>query len=140
MPNSLWPPELQRARLLCPSVSPGICSNSCPLSLYYHPTISSSVAPFSFCLQSFPASWSFLMSQIFSSGGQSIGVSASVFPMNIQDWFSLRLTGLIPSLSKGLSRVFSSTTIRKCQFFGSQTSLWSSYHIHTWLPKNHSFD
>ena len=100
-----------------------------------HPTISSSVIPFSSCLQSFPASGSFPMSQFFASGGQSIGAlaSASVLPMNIQDWFPLGLTGWISLLSKGLSRVFSNTTIQKHQFFGTQLSLWSNSHIHTWL-------
>ena len=93
------------------------------------------VIPFSSCLQSFPASGSFLMSQLFASGGQSIAVSASasVLPMNTQDWFPLRWTGWIPLLSKGLSRVFSNTTVQKHQFFGAQFSLWSSSHIHTWL-------
>ena len=104
-------------------------------SRWCHPTISSSVVPFSFCLQSFPASGSFSMSQFFASGGPSIGVSAStaVLPMNIQDWFPLGLTGLISLQSKGLSRVVSNTTVQKHQFFGSQLSLWSSSHIHTWL-------
>ena len=108
----LWPHGLHHARLPCPSPSPGICSNSCPLSQWCHPTISSSVIPFS-CLQSFPISGSFLMSWLFISGGQSIGVSASalVFPMNIQGWFSLGLIGLISLQSKGLSRVFSSPTV-----------------------------
>ena len=106
--NSLWPHELQHARLPCPSPTPGACSNSCPSSRWCHPTISSSVVPFPSCLQSFPASGSFLMSQFFTSGGQSIGISASasVLPMNIQDWFALGLTGWISLLSKGLSRVF----------------------------------
>ena len=96
MSNSLWPHGgLQHTRVPCPLPSPRACSNSCPLSLWYHPTISSSVVPFSSCLQSFPASGSFLMSRLFTSGGQSIGASASVLPMNIQDWFPLGLTGLI---------------------------------------------
>ena len=111
MSNSLWSPGLQHARLPCISPSPGACSNSCPLSRWCHPTISSSIILFSH-LQSFPASWSFLMSQFFVAGGQSTGVSvsASVFPMNIQDWFPLGLTGLISLQSKGLSRVFFNTT------------------------------
>ena len=112
--NSLWPHGLQHARLPCPSLTPRVYSNSCPLSMWWHPIISSSVICFSSHLQSFPASVSFPMSQFFSSGGQSIGVSASasVLPMNIQDWFSLGLTGLILQ-SKGLSRVFSNTTVQK---------------------------
>ena len=95
MSNSLWSHGLQHARLPCPSPSPGACSNSCPLNQWYHPTISSSVIPFSSWPQSFPASGSFPMSQLFTSGGQSIGASTSVLPMNIQDWFPLGLTGLI---------------------------------------------
>ena len=132
---TLRPHELQHARLPCPSPSPWACSNSCPLSRWCHPTISSSVFPFSSHLQSFPASRSFLMSQPFTSGAQSIGASASasVLPMNIQDWFPLELTGLISLQFKGLSRVFSSTTVQKHQFFGAQLSLWSNSHIHTWL-------
>ena len=126
---------LQHTRLPCPSPSPGACSDSCPLSQWYHPTISSSVVPFSSHLQAFPASGSFPMSQFFASGGQSIGVSASasVLPMNIRDWFPLGLTDWISLLSKGLSRVFSSTTVPKHQFFSTQPSLWSNSHIHTWL-------
>ena len=110
-------------------------AHSCPSSRWCHPTISSSVVPFSSCLQSLPALGSFQMSQFFASGGQSIGasVSASVFPMNIQDWFPLRWTGLISLQSKGLSRVFSNITVQKHQFFGVQLSLWSNSHIHTWL-------
>ena len=124
---------LQHARLPCPSPSPGACSNSCSLSQWCHPNISSSVVPFSSCFQSFPASGYFQMSQFFSSGGQSIGVSASasVLPVNIQDWFLLVLTGLISLQSTGLSRVFSNTTIQKHQFFNTQPSLWSNSHIHT---------
>ena len=134
MSNPLWHHGLQHARLPCPSPSPRACSNSCPLSRWCHPTILSSVSSFSSCLQSFPASGSFLMSWLFTSGGQSIGVSASAseFPMNIQDWFPLGLTGLIFQ-SKGLSRVFSNSTTQKRQFFGVQPSLWSNPHIHTWL-------
>ena len=115
--DSLWPHGLLHARLPCPSSTTRACSDSCPLSQWCHPTISSSVVPFS-CLQSFPASSvSFPMSWLFASSGQSIGVSALVFPINIQGWFSLGLTGLISLLSKGLSRVFSSTTDWKHQFF-----------------------
>ena len=130
--SSLQPYGLQQARLPCPSSSPRACSNSCPLSCWCHPTISSSVVPFS-CLQSFPASGSFPVSQLFTSGGQSIGDSASVLPMNIQHCFPLGLTGVISLQSKGLSRVFSNTTVQKHQFFGAQPSLWSSSHIDTWL-------
>ena len=133
--DSLWPQVLQHTRLPCPSPTPRAFSNSCPLIGWCHPTISSSVIPFSSCLQSFPASGSFSMSQFFASGGQSIGVSAStsVLPMNIQDWFPLGLTDLISLQSKGLSRVFSNTTVQKHQFFSAQSSLWSNSHIHTWL-------
>ena len=108
--------------LPCPSPTPGACSNSCPLSQWCHPIISSSVIPFSSCLQSSPASGSFPVNQFFASGGQSIGVSASasILPMNIQDWFPLGLTGWISLQSKGLSRVFSNPTVRKHQFFGVQ--------------------
>ena len=118
----------------CPSLSPRVYSNSCPLSRWCHPVISSSVIPFS-CLQSFPVSGSFQMSQFFAWGGQSIGVSAStsVLPMNTQDWFPLGWTGWISLLSKGLSRVFSNTTLQKHKFFGAQLSLYSNSHIHTWL-------
>ena len=126
--DSLWPHGLQHARLPCPSPAPGACSNSCPLSWRCHPTISSSVISFSSCLQFFPASWSFLMSQFFASGSQNIGASSSVLPMTIQDWFPLELTGLISLQSRGLSRVFSNTSVQKHQF-----SLQSNYHIHTWL-------
>ena len=112
MSDSLQPHGLQHTRLLCPSLPPGVCSNSCPVSRWCHLTISSSATLFSFCLQSFPASGSFPVSWLFESGGQTIGASASssVLPMNIQDWFPLGLTGLISLLSKGLSRVFFSTT------------------------------
>ena len=112
----------------------GVYSNSCPLSQWCHPTISSSVVPFSFCLHSFPASGSFQMSQHFASGGQRIGVSAStsVLPVNIQDWFPLGWIGWISLQSKGLSRVFSNTTVQKHQFFGTQLSSWSNSHIHIW--------
>ena len=122
--DSLWPHGLQHARLPCPSPTPGVCSKSCPLSQWCHPTISSSVIPFSSCLQSFPASGSFPMSQFYTSGGQSIAVSASatVRPMNIQDLFPLGLTSLIFLQSKGLSRVCSNITVQKHQFFGTQLS------------------
>ena len=111
--------------LACPSPAPGVHSNSCPLSQGCHPTISPSVVPFSSCLQSFPASGSFLASHLFQSGGQSIRVSAStsVLPMNIKDWFPLGWTGWISWLSKGLSRVFSNTTAQQHQFFSTQLSL-----------------
>ena len=133
--DSLRPHGLQQARVPSPSLSPGVCSSSGPLNRWCHPTILSSVVPFSSCLQSFPASGSFLMSQLFASGGQSIGVSASssVLPMNIQDWFTLVLTGLISLLSKGLSRVFSNTTVQKHQLFSALPSSWSNSHIYTWL-------
>ena len=136
--DSLGLHGLQHARLPCPSPIPGACSNSCPLSWWCHPTISSSVVPFSFCLQSFPASGSFPMSQLFVLGGQSIEASAlaSVLPVNIQGWFPLGWTGLTSLLSRELSRVFSSTTVWKHQFFSTQTSLWSNSHIHTRLPEN----
>ena len=134
--DSLQPHGLQYSRFPRPSPSPEACSNSCPLSRWCHPTISSSVIPFSFCLQSFPTSGSFLMSQLFATGSQSIGASASVLPMNIQGWFPLGLTGLFSLLSKGLSRVFSNTTVKKHQFVSAQPSLWSNSHIHTWLLEN----
>ena len=131
--NSLRPHELQHIRVPYPSPSSRACSNSCSLSQGCYPTISSSVIRCSSCLQSFPASGSFLMSQLFASGIQSIGAttSASVLPISIQDWFLLGLTGLISLQSKRLSRVFSNTTIQKYQFFGTQPSLWSNSHIHT---------
>ena len=129
--NSLWPQGLQHARPPCPSPTPGVWSNSCPSSQWCHPTISSSVVPYSSCLQSFPASGYFPMSQFFASGGQSIGVSASAsfLPMNIQDWFPLPLKGLISLLSKGLSRIFSNTTVQKHQFFGTQLSLSADFKL-----------
>ena len=132
---TLRPHGLHHARLPCPSPTPGACSDSCPSSWWCHPTISSSVVPFSSCLYSFPASGSFPVSQLFSSGGQSIGISASasVPPVNIQDWFPLRLTSLFSLQSKGFSRVFPNTTVQKHQFFGAQLSLWSNSHIRTWL-------
>ena len=123
--NSWRPHRLQHTRLPCRLVTPGPCSRSCPLSRWCHPTISSSVVPFSFHVQSLPASGSFPVSWFFTSGGQSIGVSASgsVLPMNIQDWFPLGWTGWISLQSKGLSRVFSNTTIQKHRFFRAQLSL-----------------
>ena len=128
--DSLWPHGLQHTRLPCPSPVPGTCSNSCPSSQWCHPTISSSVTCFSSCPQSFPASGSFPVSQLFTSGGQSIGASASVLPMNIQDWFPLGLTGLTSLQSRGLSKVFSKTTVQKHQFFGAQLSLyWPSLFL-----------
>ena len=137
MSDSLRPHEPQHARPPCPSPTPRVHPNSCPLSQWCHPAISSSFFPFSSCLQSFPASGSFLMSPLFTSGGQSIGASASasVLPVNIQDWFPLGLTGLISLLSKGLSRIFSSTTIRKHHFFCMQPSLWSNSHICTYISE-----
>ena len=133
MSDSLRPREPQHARPPCPSPTPGVHPNPCPLSRWCHPTISSSVVPFSSHLQSFPASGSFLMSQLFTTGGQSIGAaaSASVLPMNIQDWLPLGWTYLITLQSKGFSRVFSNTTVQKHQFFSAQPSLWSNSHIHT---------
>ena len=123
--DSLWPHGLQHTRPPCPSPTPRVYANSCPLSRWCHPTISSSVSPFSSCLQSFPVSGSFPMSQLFISGGQSIGVSASasVLPTNIQDWSPLGWNGWNSLQSKGLSRVFSNTTVEKNQFFSTQLSL-----------------
>ena len=133
--NSLRPHGLQHARPPCPSPTPGVYSNTCPLSRWCHPIISSSVDPFSSRLQSFPASGSFQMSQFCASGDQSFGVSAStsVLPMNTQDWSLLGWTGWISLQSKGLSRVFSNTTVQKHQFFSTQLSLKSSSYINTWL-------
>ena len=135
MSDSLRPHWLQHARSPCPSPTTGVYSNSCPLSQWWHPTISSSVIPFSSHLQYFPAPGSFQMSQLFTSGGQSIGVSAStsVLPMNIQGLFPLGFIGWISLQSKGLSRVFSSTIVQKHKFFSAQLSLQSNSHIHTWL-------
>ena len=125
--DSLWPHGLQHARLPCPSPTPGAYSNSCPLSRWWHPTISSSVVPFSNHLQSFPTSGDIPVSQFFAfaSGGQNIGASAStsVLPVNIQNWFPLGWTDWISLQSKGLSRVFSNTTVQKHQLFGTQLSL-----------------
>ena len=133
--DSLRPHESQHARPPCPSPTPGVYTNSCPLSQWYHPTILSSVVPFSSHFQSFPAARSFQMSQFFTSDGQSIGVSASTLvpPRNTQDWSPLGWTGWISLQSKGLSRVFSNTTVQKHQFFGTQLSLQSNSHIRTWL-------
>ena len=142
MSNSLWPHEPQHARPPCPSPAPRDCSNSCPSSWWCHPPISSSVVPFSSCLQSLPASGPFPVGQFFSSGDQSIGVSASasVLPMSIKDWFPLGLTGLISLQSKGLSRVFSNTTVQKHQFFSTQLFYGPNLtSIHDYW-KNHSFD
>ena len=141
--NSLWRHGLQHIRFPCPSLSPGAYLNSCPLRQWCHLTISSSIFPFSSCLQSFPASGSFPMSQFFASDGQSIGDSASssVLPKSIQGWFPLGWTGWISLQSKGLSRVFSNTTVQKHQFFSTQPSFYgptlTSTHDY-W--KNHSFD
>ena len=131
--NSLRPRELQHARSPCPSPTPRVYSNSRPSSQWSHPTISSSIVPFSSCLQSFPASGSFPISQLFKSGGQSIGVSASAsaLPMNIQDWSPLGWTGWISLLSKGLSRVSSNTTVQNLQFFGTQLSLEKKMATHS---------
>ena len=133
--DSLWSHELQHARPSCPSPTPRVHSNSRPSSRWCHPAISSSVVPFSSCLQSLPASESFPMSQLFAQGGQSTGSfsSASFLPMNNQDWSPSEWTGCMSLQSKGLSRVFSSTTVQKHQFFGAQLSSQSNSHIHTWL-------
>ena len=132
--DSLRPHGLQHVRLPSPSPTPGVHSNSCPSSRWCHPATSSAVVPLSSCPQSLPASGSFPMSQLFTSGGQSIGVpaSASVLPMNTQDWSPLGWTGWISLQSKGLSRVFSNTTVQKHQFFGAQLSSQSNSRIHTW--------
>ena len=124
MSNSLQPHELQHARPPCPSPAPGVYANPCPLSQWCHPTISSSVVPFSSCPQSFPGSGFFPKRWLFTSGGHSIGASASAsfLPTNIHDWLPLGLTGLISLQSKGFSRFFSSTTVWKHQFFGTQPS------------------
>ena len=135
MSDSLRCHGLQHTRPPCPSPTPRACSNSCQSSRWYHPTVLSPVIPFSSCLQSFPVSGSLPMSQFFASGGKSIGVStsASVFPMNTQDWSPLGWTVWISLQSKALSRVFSSTTVQKHQFCLTQSSLWSNSHIHWWL-------
>ena len=133
--NSLRPHESQNARPPCPSPTPEVHSNSHPLSRWCHPAISSSVIPFSFCHESLSVSGSFPMSQLFAWGGQSIGVStsASVLPMNTQDWSPSEWTGWISLQSMGLSRVFSNTTVQKHRFFSTQLSSQSNSHIHTWL-------
>ena len=133
--DSLVPHGLQHARPSCLSPTPRVHLNPCPLSQWCHPIISSSVIPFSSCPQSFPESGSFPVSQLFASGGQRIGVSmsTSVLPRNTQDWSPLGWTGWISLQSKGLSRVFSNTIVRKHQFFCAQLSLWSKSHIHIWL-------
>ena len=132
--DPLWPCELQYARPPCPSTTPRVYSNSCPSGRWCRPAILSSVIPFSSYPQSLPASESFPVSQLFAWGGQSIGVSAlaSVLPKNTQDWSPLEWTGWISLQSKGLSRVFSNTTVQKHQFFGAQPSSQSNSHIHTW--------
>ena len=137
--DSLWPHESQHARPPCPSQTPGVYSNTCLSSWWCHPAISSSVVPFFSCPQSLPASGSFPISQLFTWGGQNIGVSASasVLPMNIQDWSPLGWTGWISSQSRGLSTVFSNITVQKNQFFGAQLSLWSNSHISIW-KSNHN--
>ena len=149
MSDSVWPHESQHARPPCPSSTPRVYPNSCPLSRWCHPAISSSVVPFSSCPQSLPVSASFPMSgkvnsfsnewksQLFTWGGLSIGVSASasVLPMNTQDWSPLGWTGWISLQSKGLSRVFSNTTVQKHQLLGAQLSSQSNSHIHTWPPE-----
>ena len=139
---TLRPHGLQHARPSCASTTPQGCSNSCPSNSWFHPTVSPSVTLFASCLQSSLALGSFPMSQFFALGGQSIGASASasVLPMNIQGWFSLQLTGWTSLQSKGLSRVFSNTTVQKHQFLSTQLSLWSNSFIHTWLKENHSLD
>ena len=138
MSDSLRPYRLQHARPPCPSPTPGVYSNSCSLSWWCHPIISSSVVPFSSCPQSFPELGSYPRSQLFASGGQSIGVSASasVLPMNTQDWSPLDWTSWISLQSKGLSRVFSNTTVQKHQYFCTQLSLQPNSHIHTWPVEN----
>ena len=142
MSNSLWPRGLQHARLPSPSLSLIVSLNSCPLSQWCHPNISSCVATFSSCPQSFPTSGSFPVSRLFASGGPSIGASASasVLWMTIQDWFPLGWTGWISLQSKRLSKIFSSNTLQKYRFFSAQPSLWSSLtSVHDyWI--NHSFD
>ena len=141
--TSLWPHGLQHTSLPCPSLSPEICSNSCPLTQWCHPSVSSAVIPISSCPQSFPASGSFPMIWLFDQvASQSIRASAlaSVLPMKIWSWFPLGLTGLISSLSKGLSSVFFNTTVQKLQFFSTQPSLWSTLtSVHDYW-RNHSFD
>ena len=138
----LWPHGLQHARFPCPSLNPGACSNSCSLSWWCHPTISSSVIPFSSCLQSSAALGTFPLSHFFAAGGQIIwaSASASVLPVNIQDWFPLGWTGLISLQSKGISGIFFKTTVQKHQIFGTPHYLWTNSHMCTWQWKNHNFD
>ena len=140
--DSLWPHESQHARRPCPSPTPGVQSDFHPSSQWCHPAISSSVIPFSSCPQSLPASESFPMSQLFSWGGQSTGVSAfaSFFPKKSQGWSPSEWTGWISLLSRGLSRVFSNSTVQKHPFFGAQPPSQSNSHIHTWARINHSLD
>ena len=142
--ESLWPHWLHHNKPPCPSPTPGAYSNTCPSSQWLHPTISSCVIPFSSCPQSFPASGSFVMIQFFTSGDQTIGISASaaVLPINIQDWFPLGWTVLISLQSKVLSRVFSNNTMKNHQFFSTQLSLLSNCHIHTSITSihDHSLD
>ena len=128
MSNSLQPHKLQHSRLLCPPLSPRVCSNSHPLHQWCYLTISASATPFSFCFQSFPASGSFPTSWLFASGGQSIRASASVFPINIQGWLFLGWTGLISLQSKGLSKLFSSPTVQKC--IHTHTHIYTHTYIH----------
>ena len=139
---SLWPRKSQHARPPCPSQTPGVHPDSRPSSQWCHPAISSSVIPFSSCPQSLPASESFPMSQLFTRGGQSTGVSAlaSFLPKKSQGWSPSEWTGWISLQSKGLSRVFSITTVQKHQFFSAQLSSQSNSHIHTWPLENHSLD
>ena len=139
---TLWLHRLQHARLPYALLSPGACSDSCPMSWWCHSTILTSITPFTSCPHSFPAWGSYPMSQLFALGGQSIGASASasVLPINIQGWFPLGLTSLISLLFKGLSRVFSNTTVWKHWFFSAKPSLWSNSHIRTWPLENQSFD
>ena len=140
--NSLWPHRLQDARLPCPSPTPGACSNSCPSIQWCHPTILSSVVPFSSCLQSFPASGSLPMNQFFSSGGQSIGASASVLPMNIQDWFPSELTGLITLQSKRLSSLLhhsSKASVISLQFSSVQLLSRVRLFATPWVAASQAF-
>ena len=138
----LWPHGLQHARLPCPSLSPRVCSNSCPLNRWCHPTISCFVFPFSFCLQSFPVSGSFPVSRLFESGGQSIGTSASasVLPMNIQGWFPLGLTGLVSLLSRGLKSLLQHHSSKVSILWHSVFFMVQLSHPYRHTGKNHGFD
>ena len=138
--GSLRPHESQHARPPCPSPTPGVHSDSRPSSQWCHPAISSSVIPFSSCPQSLPASKSFPLSQVFVWGGQSTGVSASFLPKNTQGWSPIEWTVWLSLQSKGLSRVFSNTTVQKHQFFGARLFSQSNSRIHTWPLENHSLD